>query len=308
MNKASQAAASFFHGLEERLHNAFFLAKLKRSSFAPAYLEGQRFGSLFIFNLSHTIPLPSATSSRLASGMDVRPGLALAKALSEYVERVAFLLLWQQSTPLSGESSSDGFAALPRLRWVKNHRQQVREISLAESIERLCWPRFWSDPHVAFTTEALSPASTALLASCPQLYGAQHIFPRIASKYHLCISMVRIGSQGVVLGGGCHLHKNQAIFKSLQEVIRHYFANLNIKNGFYSPTSLYQRRLHYLGQYGFSAYKDRLALQGKAVIKLPRLRHDREVEHPFIDNYVVFRTRFSGQGAFIDDDETLGYV
>jgi hypothetical protein len=293
--------------LGQKLKNCYFLAQIKRSPFAPHEIIAQKFGPFYIFNLSRTKAAAAVSSPLLCAGMATNPHLALSKALSEYVERLAFWEGGKNNQPLCQTSHSEGFAALPYLWNYQRTLQQVRSISYGESIERFCWPQFWHDTRVGFRRRRLSSRNRLYLSLCREITEVEHVFPFIAGKYILCISLGRIGKSGVVLGASCHPQLEHAIFGSLTELIRHYFALRNIANGG-QVLSNYQRRLAYLSQSGYPLYKKRLSSRGTQKIRLPSLYLDGCVDHYFKKSYLVYRSRFVGQPIFVDKNEKNGYI
>ena len=294
--------------LIKKYYYCYLLEYIRNSKFPPKKEQMQSFGSLFISNLAFANNFNTAISEDVASGVSNTPLEALAKSMSEYVERIAFRNGKNNGNSLCQTNRSEGFAAYPYLSFNKNKAlARVREISLCESIERYSWPYFWSNKSVNFELQDCKKSTIDEISKLTGIEDIQHIFPSLTCEQILCISIAKIGNHGAIVGACCSKEKNTAIRGSIHELIKHYIGFKKIDTEL-DIKSDYINRLYHLSKVGFSLYQERLSFRGKESIILPHLELDGLVNHPFDQSFLVYRTRFKGQPDFISDSPNLGYM
>jgi len=241
--------------------------------------------------------------------MDRCIDLAMAKSISEYVERVTF---WQAEDQgkLHGLMSyrAEGYAAFPKIGF-SDPVKKARDFSLLESVEKYSWPEFWHNQNIGFDREAGFNPWPAELAQL-KIRDHSYIFPFIQRPWHVCISIGRIGENGVVLGAACSKDREKSKEHAFSEMLRKYIATNNIRNGFVADWPEWAERLMFLAEHGNSSYEKRLSSSEAETILLPDLELDGEVlDHPFRQFYHVYRTQFKGKvGYFGNQGKEVGYL
>lgn len=82
-------------------------------------------------------------------GFSSTPDVALLKAISEHIERLAFLD-WVKTQPSKGIFGSTGFAAYPTVFVRKATAQRIaRENAFHEALERYAWFQWWENQEIA---------------------------------------------------------------------------------------------------------------------------------------------------------------
>ena len=292
---------SFF----QHLSNSFYLTKLRHSSFRPQTELIQTLGSFYICNLGSIDEHQSSISEDLSSGMSLRQDLAVAKCMSEYIERLAQRMGEKRNDPLCMKFGTDGFAAFPK--FYPSSLKRVRASSLLESIERYSWHSFWHQK-VAYESSHDSHLLEQYNLAHLDLREIINIYPSIEGHIKLCICLGGISSSGLVVGGGCGYTYEEARERAFCEALRHYIAISNVRKGFPLSNSSYCKRLAFLAEEGFDLYRDRLKISGRGSVSLPELEVDSLIHHPFERFYHVYRTQFQGQKAFISSQVDVGYL
>lgn len=286
------------------LRNLKYLKILRGSSEKPDVEHINRFGEYYICYLGSKHAEKYAITNSCSSGMDKNKNVAVAKCISEFIERAAFRHGLSIGDPHCRTQRSEGFAALPL--HVSSCEKKVRDISLCESIERYSWPHFWHHD-IGFTKESAAHSTLSFSQKIP-LQSLEYIFPDIDSKYIFCICLGKIGSDGAIVGSACAKTKQEAQEHAMTEMIRHYIGVVNIRNGYESQDKNYGNRLKYLSEKGFSLYKKRLQKNSGVAITLPKLEIDSIIDHNFSETHMVYRTRFFGQMQFINENIEVGYI
>ncbi len=251
-------------------------------------------------------------SDRTYTGFDANPEVALAKAISECVERNAFIAGDKLGLESCNTERSDGFAAYPKLGITDELAQEkARENALSEAIERFAWATWWDDIHVSFKyadfslkTFEIEYADHARIISeinnQKEIIKIHVIRPEFQSygQYSLNIVVVEF-SDGIVTGGACGKLEDElnVMTRATSEMLRHALVLIQNKP---KPIqlSLYEERLLYYGSpQGKQSFYNRISQIGKKKITFPALYIDEKI--PSVDTHSVYRCLFEDQPPFI---------
>lgn len=241
-------------------------------------------------------------SEKIFTGHSISKEISLLKALSERVERLAFVGGHQKGLASCQTERSDGFAAFPMIHDVAVDK--ARENAFAEAVERFAWATWWDNDHIQFDLKTLSKLDSKYLDYLFSELDLEEVFlitPKIKNCDHeVQIVFAKIKNKGYLSGGACGLNqKQETLDKALDELLRHGLAFMKALKENRKPESFYEERLYFFasGQ-GNYLVENKLQQKGTKPIILPKLQIDSEVPTAFL-NYKVHRCLFENQPPFV---------
>jgi hypothetical protein len=286
------------------------LSSAMNSGERPEALEYCQIGGQFWVNLIGK-STDEAISEKIASGFDKSYVVAVEKAISEKLERQAFLNGRDEGLTICQTERSDGFAALPKN--IPNAIDLVRENALNEAIERFVWAKWWDDSsthhlhqiierhtYSAFLGE--SEAFIEELAKNIEIQKLHLIMPHFISSEdkELLIFVLELKG-GVITGGACGLKNDRqtTINRGMSELFRHGLVLVQNPVG-KDQQSFYEKRLRFFASTeGLKLFQERLQKTGSSIVELPKLRFDSTFSHPAEKTHIVHRCLFEGQPSFV---------
>jgi hypothetical protein len=278
-----------------------------------------------VFDKIEIVPAPGGFFANIASfghdevisedsvtGFAADPSVSFSKAISERVERLAFVSGKASGIETCQTERSDGFAAFPKvLRLAFVARKEARKRALGEAIERFVWARWWDDESVyASIFSALGAVSSypnvvSILKNLPTPYAVREILllkPAFIGVHRVFIFFCEMANGGFVSGGACGLpgEEEETITRAVAELFRHALAANRLMEKRLDPKGFYQERLAYfaLGAGGESVRR-RFKGNGSEKVVLPLLSIDSEVPHDYSDLFCVYRCLYENQPPFI---------
>lgn len=249
-------------------------------------------------------------SENSTTGFSDDGNVALLKALSERVERLAFREGYENKISSCMTERSDGFAAYPL--FYQNAKVKARASALAEAVERYVWAKWWDDESIAFALDSISiyankykvlPYVDTVKSQC-DLEEIFVIEPKVenSNRFSVVILFGRLKFGGFISGGACGDidDTKQILLRSIDELYRHGLAIKKISLECTEPGTFYEKRLVYFGfGHGNHLIRKRLEANGSKSIVLPELAIDTVVNHKLQDLFHVHRCYFENQPAFV---------
>ncbi len=287
----------------------FLLKELKLRNRLPRNMDVSKVGDRYWF-VCHDEDKSKIISENSATGFADVGNIALLKALSERVERLAFRSGYENKLTSCMTERSDGFAAYPL--FYQNAESKARESALAEAVERYVWAKWWDDETIAFKLDSINSSANRhnilpYVATVKNQCGLEEIFiiePKIENQRGLVVVILFgcLKSGGFISGGACGLigDTKQSLLRSLDELYRHGLAIKKIGLENIEPVTFYEQRLAYFGLgHGNHLIKKRLQAKGRESIILPKLEIDEVVKHELHDLFQVHRCYFENQPPFV---------
>ncbi len=285
------------------------LKELKLRNRLPKNMDVSKVGDRYWF-VCHDEDKSKIISENSTTGFADDGNIALLKALSERVERLAFRSGYENKIKSCMTERSDGFAAYPM--FYQNAESKARESALAEAVERYVWAKWWDDETIAFKLESISsyasnhkisPYVSVIKDQC-DLEEVFVIKPKIENSNGLAVVILfgRLRSGGYISGGACGLVEDTelTLLRSLDELYRHGLAIEKIRVENVEPVTFYEKRLAYFGLgHGNHLIRKRLDARGSESVSLPRLEIDEAVKHELHDLFQVHRCYFENQPPFV---------
>lgn len=285
------------------------LKELKLRSQLPKNMDVSKVGDRYWF-VCHDDDKLNIISERSTTGFSDDGSVALLKALSERVERLAFRDGYENKITSCMTERSDGFAAYPL--FYENAKSKARESALAEAVERYVWAKWWDDESIAFALDSISNYAnnhkiSPYVSTVKDQCGLEEIFviePKIENSNGLVVVILfgRLKSGGFISGGACGFigDTKQILLRSLDELYRHGLAVKKIRLENTEAVTFYEKRLTYFGLgHGNHLIRRRLEAKGDKSIVLPKLAIDEVVNHELQDLFQVHRCYFENQPAFV---------
>ncbi len=292
--------------------------ELKKLNQFPKNMELAKIGSVHISTAFDEVS-DNVISGRATTGLSTDPYLSSVKALTELIERKAFV-----EDRINNKNNtcknSDGFAAFPNNQ--RGSEKIARENALNEAIERYVWAKWWDNFNYKHENLELSDFSGQLNYSTKSLLKKVNDSTPIKEMFlvkpsfngaidkSLFIFFCFTRSGGVISGGACG-NKNEPskiIFRALSELVRH---SITIKNSNDNDqgTSFYEKRLLFFGKKqindeNLNLVKKRVFYKNdkQSVIELPELEIDDVIEHNLDHIASVHRCYFRNQPVFVGGD------
>lgn len=288
---------------------ASLLKELKLRNRLPKNMDVSKVGDRYWF-VCHDEDKSEIISENSTTGFADDGNIALLKALSERVERLAFRSGYENKLTSCMTGRSDGFAAYPL--FYQNAESKARESALAEAVERYVWAKWWDDETIAFKCELISTSASnhkilPYVSIIKDQCGLEEIFviePKVENSNGLSAVILfgRLKSGGFISGGACGSigDTKQTLLRSLDELYRHGLAIEKIRLENLEPVTFYEKRLAYFGLgHGNHLIRKRLEAKGSESIILPKLEIDEVIKHELHDLFQVHRCYFENQPSFI---------
>lgn len=285
------------------------LKELKLRNQLPKNMDVSKVGDRYWF-VCHDEDKSKIISENSTTGFADDGNIALLKALSERVERLAFRAGYENKITSCMTERSDGFAAYPL--FYENADLKARDSALAEAVERYAWAKWWDDQTIAFKLESIGNSASKhsispYVATVRDQCGLEEIFviePMIENSNGLAVVILfgRLKTGGFISGGACSSVNDtkQVLLRSLDELYRHGRAVEKIQLENVEPVTFYEKRLAYFGLgHGNQLISKRLEAKGTKLISLPQLEIDEVVKHELNDLFQVHRCYFENQPPFI---------
>lgn len=240
--------------------------------------------------------------------------LSTLKALSEYVERLAF---YQQSDKIVSNGST-GFAAHPKIMSLSSVKQ-ARTRAYYEAYERYVWPTWWDNSKFGANITDINtfPRFKNLV---DQLLGSiksqvkyksiKLIFPTVEEEHYLVICCMFLRPQGVIVGGaaGRHKDKKSLITHAVVELVRHVITYVRAQHLKIQSQNIYERKLLLFA----SGKRDdevtaRLNQKSNEVITATNLVVDEKIRHDLDKYFYVHRCSLRNQFDLADNEDLLAY-
>jgi hypothetical protein len=278
---------------------------------APRFIEFANAGACFFANVFDR-RTQHAICPSICTGFASTEGMALRKALSEYIERRAYAHAAAKSLEWASVAGTDGLAAYPTDVGVGVAVEAARENAICEAVERFAWASWWDNDAIKFDLEEdYRPSrdekgSQFLLSALNDRVPFRRILavkPRIRdASFQLIILFAELRAGGYLSGGACDRAKSQNARseRAAAEIFRHGLAFRRMEQGLTCEMSFYERRLWYFatGQ-GDALVARRLRANGRQEVSLPPLRLDLPVQHDLASLAAVHRCVFDGQPPFV---------
>jgi hypothetical protein len=288
---------------------ASLLKELKLRNRLPMNMDVSKVGDRYWF-VCHDDDKSKVISENSTTGFADDGNIALLKALSERVERLAFRSGYENKLTSCMTERSDGFAAYPL--FYQNAVLKARESALAEAVERYVWAKWWDDETIAFKLESINSSANKqnilpYVSTVKNQCALEEIFviePKIENSNGLAVVILfgRLKSGGFISGGACGSIDDikQTLLRSLDELYRHGLAIEKIRLENTEPVTFYEKRLAYFGLgHGNHLIRKRLEAKGSESIILPKLEIDEVVKHELHDLFQVHRCYFENQPPFV---------
>ncbi len=285
------------------------LKELKLRNQLPKNMDVSKVGDRYWF-VCHDENKSKIISENSTTGFADDGNIALLKALSEGVERLAFRSGFENKITSCMTERSDGFAAYPL--FYGNAESKARESALAEAVERYVWAKWWDDETIAFKLDSIrnyviEQKISSYVATVKYQCGLEEIFviePKVENSSGLAVVILfgRLKSGGFISGGACGSidDREQILLRSLDELYRHGLAVEKICLENIEPVTFYEKRLAYFGLgHGDHLIRKRLEAKGNKSIILPKLEIDEVVKHELHDLFQVHRCYFENQPPFV---------
>lgn len=249
---------------------------------------------------AHIAPaqLKIVDSDQVYGGTAETQTLALAKALSEYVERNALGEI-ASLDPLVFDSS--GFAARPLSGLIPLEKWKTQSAARFEALERYFGYHWWEDESVGHTVSILDEKKFISFEQL-DLVGkfAKIVLVQVQTR-GLEDVLVLIGmfpEKGFTLGcaAGWAWERPKTFFRASVELMRHFQIVHRRQLAKIPSNSPYDLKLMHLasGEVDISL-QNRLSLIGKKSLSRPKVAFDGPVKHQYSDLYYVYRCVFEGQ-------------
>lgn len=267
----------------EKVHNQLALSIIK-----PTEIKSYSFGTGFLWVLGG-LPFLSHEKALLCGiGMDKVKDKALCKAISGYVELIAKSQREDHRETLIGQDADEGFAAYPVL--YPSSLEKCQENSYFEALEGFVWKAFWSDSSLGYTSEFYVDD----LAKQLGFEFCKMIYPRINSDIVIAYAVGKVGSKGIVVGGGASYCHKYATEKACAEMSRNYFLLTRFDDRLSAFNHKKVRNLGALAEDGDRFYRRRCSFNSEKILQIPEPVIDCFVPHPYEKLFHVWRTKFNG--------------
>lgn len=291
------------------------LSNLVQSCLAPECIDVAPLASGYLAAAHNSESNDVPISERVTSGFSRWPAVAVAKALTEWVERNAFAEAFRRGDPVCQTARSDGIAAYPIVGFVEEvARRRARSNALNEAIERYVWATWWDSAEIAHRRDVLGtselgiPIIRELLQTCSDMLpvrGFEVVRPAISrSRTKLLILMAHLSNGGVVTGGAAGNPRASTVWlRAASELFRHCLAVKRLAQDSRRTLSFYEERLRVFASGELrDLLSKRLEANGGEEIQLPALSVDIEIKHRCAHFVYVHRCLFERQPPFMGGD------
>lgn len=276
-----------------------FVENLNSRKLAPEKIEIAQWYSWTLVS-SYSEKSTKYISESVAMGIDKDPHIALAKSLSEFLERKISKQSEENAVRLT--ERSDGFAAFPVYSGKINAQSKAQQNALGEATERFAWASWWDDSSVAYTTKNLNTAISEQLRKDFHLKSLTEIIVPTTIDLSLKILLAETANGGFVTGGaaGTQDEDKETFSRAFGELLRHLLVVKRMTNSDRSNLSFYEQRL-----WGFASgdWSDlvirRLRQNSNKILELPPLVVNQPISHLHQDLVSIHRCLFENQPIFI---------
>lgn len=276
-----------------------YVQKLKSRGLAPDKIEVAQWHSWTLVSC-YAGASSKFISESVAMGVDKDPQIALAKALSEFLERK--LSKESPDEVVRFTARSDGFAAYPVYEDQESSKMRARANAMGEAIERFAWASWWDDIDVAYNKTEIEIQEMGLLQPEFQLKSLSSLSVPTGSQQALKILLAENKSGGFITGGAAGMvdQESETFSRAFGELLRHLLVVNKMKSSDRSELSFYEKRL-----WGFASgdWRDlvlaRLEKTSDRILSLPKLIVDQPISHPHSDILSIHRCLFENQPIFI---------
>lgn len=249
---------------------------------------------------AHLIPegVSQSDSPEVFGGTAHTKKIAIAKALSEFVERNALI----EYAELYGPTDSTGFAARPLTSFSPIVKMKTRSTAKLEAIERFFSYYWWEDHSICHTKHKLSGGALHVARSLglESLKFKEICFLEIPAPgfADVLIAIGYLPSNGFVLGcaAGWVWDRPGTLLRAFSELLRHYQIVTKLRGECVSASNEYSSKLVHLASGALDeALASRLASKGLSELSTPKVAVDTPISHKFEDLYYVHRFVFENQ-------------
>lgn len=275
------------------------LESLKFRKLAPEKIEVAEWYSWTLVS-SYSGKSAKYISESVAMGIDRDPHIALAKSITEFLERK--LSKESDDSVVKLTERSDGFAAFPVYSDQDFAKKKARQNALGEATERFAWASWWDDLSVGFKIEIVNTVLSDRLCSEFLLKSIRLITVPTSSHLSLKILLAEMATGGFVTGGaaGAPEQEEETFSRAFGELLRHLIVVKRMSESDRTVLSFYEQRL-----WGFASGDwsdlviERLNKTSGKMLQLPPLLVDQAVSHPHSDLVSIHRCLFENQPIFI---------
>lgn len=276
-----------------------FLKSLRLRKLAPERIEVAEWNTWTLVS-SYSCKSSKYISESVAMGIDRNPYVALAKSITEFLERK--LSKESDDFVVKLTERSDGFAAFPIYSNHQLSQMKARKNAFAEAVERLTWANWWDDRSIAFSRENVKSFMIDQIQNEFDLKSTSIITVPTNSPFYLKILLAEKNNGGFVTGGAAGTSEQDCeIFsRAYGELLRHLIAIKKMCIRDDSSLSFYERRLLGFGSGDWhELVLERLNQSSYKVLELPEMVVDQAVSHPHSDLISIHRCLFKNQPLFV---------
>lgn len=254
----------------------------------------------------HIVPcgVDGIDSDRVYGGTDEIRDVALAKALSEYVERQAMA---KASTTFPFIADSTGFSAWPCVGPKFFIKWKTRITARFEAIERYSGYHWWADESIRSKAYELNekqiiPLTWLDLKGQFSRFNLIQIESRGFEETLVLIGLLPKGGFTIGCAAGWRWNRQHTLMRACVELMRHFhIVKRNAANPTKNPTRYGKKLMHLSSGELDDKLCARLQINGKYPIKFPAIAFDGPIAHDFEDLYYVHRFVFEHQpDIFVD--------
>jgi len=252
-----------------------------------------------------------AISQKIATGLASSREVAIQIALTEWVERHAFIEAAGRNEDFGAITRSDGIAAFPHLfpglRVFAKSKARIN--ALSEAFERFVWATWWDHEEMGHQITNLSKEwhDHPLIRACHQFIPFTQInivSPWVTSESNLklYILIASLANGGLAVGGaaGPTAQIHSTLERASSELLRHTIAIHKLRTGVPGSGDLYDQRLSFFASSdGLEVVNQRLSKASREKITMPPLLTDRELQHKAGSFVYVHRCLFTDQPQFL---------
>ncbi len=244
-------------------------------------------------------------SDRIYGGTHQKKEVAIAKSVSEFVERNAFQAEAQKYSIVD----STGFAARPIQGILA--RKMTRWSAYFEATERFFAFHWWENRSISHSVATLNRGRDSFLASL----GIADKFERVLQiqvgtpgmeDVLILVGMLPIRGFVVACAAGWAWERPKTLFRASAELMRHFYIVKRLQSASCQPSSLYSEKLLFMASGALDkAIKSRLECSGMKECEKPRVMFDGKINHQFEDIYYVHRFCFVDQPDILSTNSNI---
>lgn len=297
--------------LYAKLQLNILLKNLKNQGQLPSSIEVGELGPYLVVNILDTEnPSHDFLAGNVCTGMSRISEIAWLKAISEWIERKAFLEN-KLISPARFSRESDGCAAYSHaIIGKKAAKKLARENALDEAIERYVWGSWW-DQKSAADIKVLSADS--LFMKMLNSFSDENVKPQklyvIAPKFdkytdrQVLILFLSLTGGGFISGGACGSNKESenTFDRAFVELLRHFLGYSRMRKSSLEPISFYDKRLSFFANgSGDPLVWDRLHSKNQEFVKISNVEYDSILNHKLQNITTVHHIQFENPPFFLE--------